>query len=430
MLTILLENLRKVSQETQCYHPNQMPLDSVRIERITLKDLPALAAAAVDGAAPGTFIPITKHRAIAHTFNPYAAPDDVALLLAKEGDRNVGYFGLMPVMLQYEGNLHKVHWLTTWSVDKDYLGKGLGSRLMEAALALDVDLAIVGSKPARRVSAKYGFHEVKPLDYVQIDLGLAGRYNPISLLLRSLRKLLSIVGLKLSIERLDRAVARGFDFVLAPLLRPLFYALLLRRVTQAAKNARTVQAAKVSEAPTSHSHMGFYRGAEVVNWMLAHPWVLPTGQSQSERLDYEFTDARPEFEITGWRVLPLREGEGQSPSRAERGKAIPNPLGYACFQRSVISGRRTLKVLDFHFAPSTPADLLAATALEQGRRLKADVIEGPAELAAPLGGWLGRALVRRRQRTLQVHPRAADSPLGRAWPPIEQTYCDGDMAFT
>jgi hypothetical protein len=148
--------------------------------------------------------------------------------------------------------------------------------------------------------------------------------------------------------------------------------------------------------------------------MLAHPWVLPSGRSESERLDYEFTDARPGFEITGWRIANLR-GE---------------QFGYVCFQHSVIRGRRMLKVLDFHFAPDAPADLLAAVVLEQGRGLAADVIEGPAQLAAPFGGGLAGALVRHRQRTLQVHPRSADSPLGRAWPHIEQTYCDGDMAFT
>jgi predicted N-acetyltransferase YhbS len=152
-----------------------MILEDVRIERVKLKDLPAMAARFIDGAKPDTFIPITKHRAQALVHNPNAEPEDVAMLLATVGERCVGYFGVMAVMLQHEGKLHKVHWLTTWAVASDFIGKGLGSRLMEEALALDVDLAIVGSKPARRVSAKYGFHEVRPLDYVQIDFGVAGR---------------------------------------------------------------------------------------------------------------------------------------------------------------------------------------------------------------------------------------------------------------
>ncbi|MEX2160843.1 MAG: GNAT family N-acetyltransferase [Anaerolineales bacterium] len=390
-----------------------MPPDAVRIERIKLKDLPALAA--VDGASPGTFIPITKHRALAHTHNPYAEGEDVALLLAKEGERNVGYFGLMPVMLQHGGQLHKVHWLTTWAVAPAYLGKGLGSQLMEAALAVDVDLAIVGSKPARRISAKYGFHEVKPLDYVRIDFGLPGRYNPVSLLLRGIRKILGFLNIRIGIEKADRLVSQVFDAIFMPFIQPILYR-SIRAGLRLAPTLRSMRMEKVSQIHPVEGQQpqrtGFYRGVEVVNWMLADPWVLDSGLSQSESLNYGFTDARPGFEISGWQL--------SSPDGAE--------LGFVCFQSSRIGGRRVLKVLDYQL--TQPGLLLPAT-LQQARRVRADLIEGPAELAAPLAGSrLGRILVHRRQRTLQVHPRAADSPMAQAWAHIEQTYCDGDMAFT
>lgn len=393
-----------------------MSAHPVQIVRIKLKDLPALAAATVDGAAPGTFIPITKQRAAAQTYNPYAKPDDVALLLAKEGQRYVGYFGLIPVMLQQAGKLDKVHWLTTWAVAPDYLRKGLGSQLMEAAIALDVDLVIVGSKPARRVSGKYGFHEVEPLDYVQLDLGLAGRYNPISLLLRLLRKTFSLLKLRLNIENIDRAFARFFDFIFAPLLRPLLLRQLAAKAGGAA-NAVRVQRVKQIEpiSPQELEGTGFYRSIDVVNWMLSHPWVLPPGFSESERLDYGFTDTRPGFAISGWQVF---SSAGEN-------------LGFICFQASRIRGRQVVKVLDYLFAPGAPTGLLPALALQQAQRVHADVIEGPAELAAPLHGSRLRVLLgRRKRRTLQVHPRAVDSPLGRAWGSLQQTYVDGDMAFT
>jgi len=393
-----------------------MPLDSIHIERVKLKDLPALAAAAVDGAAPGTFIPITKHRAAAHTHNPYAEPGDIALLLAKEGQRNIGYFGLMPVMLQHVGQLHRVYWLTTWAVAPGYLGKGLGSRLMETAIGLDVDLVIVGSKPARRVSAKYGFHEVKPLDHVQLDLGLAGRYNPISLLLRLLRKALSFFKLRLRIDRIDQAAARFFDFLFAPLVRPLLLRQVAAKTSDAASTIRIEQVQEVHPISADLAEgTCFHRGVEVANWMLAYPWVLPSGRSESEDLDYGFTDARPGFAVTGWQVFS---------STGER-------LGFICFQSSRIRSRQVLRVLDYQFVPAAPAGLLLALAAQHGRRLGADLIEGPLELAAPLaGGLLASLLVHRRQRICQVHPRAADSPLGRAWTELRQSYVDGDMAFT
>jgi GNAT superfamily N-acetyltransferase len=389
-----------------------MALDAVRIERIKLKDLTAVAASAVDGAKAGDFIPITKHRAAAMAHNPNADPDDVALLLAREGDRNVGFFGVMPVMLQHEGKLHKVHWLTTWGVAPEFLGKGLGSRLMEEALALDVDLAIVGSKPARRVSAKYAFVETPPLHYIGIDFGIAGRYNPLSLLLRLIRKLLSLVGLRIDIRGAEAAVARFFDAIFSPILRPLLYAQLERKLGKDTHTVRVEPVAQVKPlAKSGVNTTGFYRGAEVVNWMLAHPWVVHSGQSASERMNYGFTDARKDFEIIAWQAL--------APSGEK--------LGYVVFQSSVIRGRRVLKVLDHEFVPSALADLLAALALRQGRRVRADIIEGPLHIAAPLGKSL---LVHRKQRTLQLHPRAANSPLAAALPALQQTYVDGDTAFT
>jgi GNAT superfamily N-acetyltransferase len=394
------------------------PLESVQIERVKLKGLQALAASAVDGAAPGTFIPITKHRALAMTHNPFAAPDDVALLLAKQGDRNVGYFGVMPVMLQHNGKLYKVHWLTTWAVAPEFLGKGLGSRLMEAAVALDVDLAIVGSKPARRVSAKYGFHELKPLDYVQLDFGVAGRYNFLSLLLRLLRKLASFIRIQLTIEKLDRAFNKFFEALLGWLVQPIFSSWIWSKFRSNLDGFRIEEVSQVVPPNLEDSVVdgtGFYRNIAVVNWMLKFPWVLSAGESESEDLNYGFTDARAGFRISAWQLFSTDNRN----------------LGYIGFQASTLRGRTVVKVLDAVFADGDNPSRLLALALRFARLVGATMIEGPAELQRPLGGGLlGRLLVVRRQRTCQIHPRSSDSPMGRAWQHIQQTYCDGDMAFT
>ena len=394
------------------------PLDSVRIERVKLKELQTLAASAVDGTVSGTFIPITKHRALAMTHNPFAEPDDVAMLLARQGDRNVGYFGVMPVMLQHDGKLNKVHWLTTWAVAPEFLGKGLGSQLIEAALALDVDLAIVGSKPARRVSAKYGFHELKALEYVQLDFGVAGRYNPLSLLLRLLRKLASVVRLRLPIESLDRAFEKFFEAIFGWLVRPILLSSALVRTESQLQGIRFEEVMRVQppkfEEPDK-TQTGFYRDHRVVNWMLEYPWVLSTGESESEHLNYGFTDARDGFKISAWQLF------------STDGKV----LGYVCFHSSRLRRRTIVKVLDAVFSDGSNAGRLLAIALRFARQKGAALIEGPAALAEPVNGSsLERMLVIYRHRTCQVHPRSADSPMAQAWPSIEQTYCDGDMAFT
>ncbi len=423
-----------------------MPVDAVRIERVKLKDLVALADSAVDAAKPGDFIPITKHRAAAMARNPNADPDDVALLLAKEGDRNVGFFGVMPVMLQHDGKLHKVHWLTTWGVAPEYLGKGLGSRLMEEALALDVDLAIVGSKPARRVSAKYGFVEAKPLEYVEINFGIARQYNPISLVIRLVQRLFRKLGVAIDLSFFDRAAGAFFQSLLWPLIKvlavPAFnefidYADLgvdkVNRVTEVFdENVEEYLRKFFFHNPTQELIEGirkgeearrnetrFYRDSKVVNWMLGNPWVVERKNSQSKDLNYGFTDWRPSFKQIALRVSVVTLWTPEYVVEAEQ--------GYATFQLSKIRGRRTLKALDYRVFDNFPTQFSLAVGL--CRQLNAEVIEGPVELANHLPAWT-KWLVRRKQRTLQLHPRAANSPLAAALPALRQTYVDGDTAFT
>jgi hypothetical protein len=158
---------------------------------------------------------------------------------------------------------------------------------------------------------------------------------------------------------------------------------------------------------------GFYRDSHVVNWMLAYPWVLPAGKSESEKLNYGFTDSRRGFKFIAWQLYSTTDEN----------------LGYICFQVSRLRGQTVVKVLDSDLMPENPNVLFSLT-LQFAKDQHASLIEGPNELAEPLRGVLGSLLTVQRRRTCQVHSRSADSPMAQAWQEIEQTYCDGDMAFT
>ena len=94
-----------------------MPADDIRIEHIRVKNLLGFAERVIASASPGQFIPISLQRARAHAHNPYADPEDVALLAAIDAeDEVVGYFGILPLILRHGDQLHKVHWFTTWNV--------------------------------------------------------------------------------------------------------------------------------------------------------------------------------------------------------------------------------------------------------------------------------------------------------------------------
>jgi len=394
-----------------------MAENNIRIEKIKTKDLNAYAAATIDKAQVGQFIPITKHRALAMSKNPNAAPDDVALLLAYQGEEMVGYFGIMPVKLHTKGRSHKAHWFSTWSVSSSFLGRGVGSKLMKAALDLKQDYFIVGSKPARRVSDKFGFQKLAPYEFTVIDFRLAARFNPISLLMRGARKLFNFVGLSLDIRKVDSFAARFFEKLLGSSIRKLLINLSAKKAAKGLppfQSERVDQVRTVNKMESSNQEKTFlWRGDEVVNWMLAYPWVLPTGQSESEAYEYNFSDVRPEFELAAHEI----HSDGYR--------------GYAIFQFSVIGERRVLKVLDVELLAEQDKDFVLPLALQLAIHKNADSIELSSDYVKSLkAGMLANLILTKKQRIYQVHPKSQDSPLGKAWPDLHLNYVDGDTPFT
>ena len=123
-----------------------MTESDIRIEHIKVKDLVPFAERVIGAAKAGQFVPISMQRAEAHAHNPYAAKEDVALLVAIDADEEVvGYFGILPLLLRHGSDYHKVHWFTTWNVSSKVRGRGVGADLMTEALTLGHDFLIVGS---------------------------------------------------------------------------------------------------------------------------------------------------------------------------------------------------------------------------------------------------------------------------------------------
>jgi len=382
----------------------------IHIKPIPVKDLPTFAAANIASPGPGGYIAITEHRAAALAANPLAEPDDVGLLVAYDGEQVAGYFGIMTVQLQYEGKLHKVYWFTTWSAAPNMRGRGVGSALMQAALDLEHDYMIVGSAPARHVCAKFGFDELPPLHIAVLDFGLTGRYNPVALGARALRKVVNILGGKLDISAVEKASARWFERWLGYPLRAWARHRAMRQAGGWPDGLRLDAVEQVREASDTSldpAETRLYRDARVVNWMLKQPWVRLPGESSSEHLDYYFTDTRPGFGYDAYEVY--RDAEY---------------LGYLVVQRSILGGRRVLRVLDVALADET-------LALPSVLRLAVqDDIEKVEMNAAYAQALQGMRIYQRHRRIYQVHPRSADSPLARAWRDLQLDFADGDMAFT
>ncbi|MBW8009816.1 MAG: GNAT family N-acetyltransferase [Chloroflexi bacterium] len=394
-----------------------MPDQEIFIEHVRVKDLYDFAMKIIDRAKPGDYIPISQQRALAMTKNPYAKPDDVALLVAYQGDELVGYFGIMAVMLQTGMDLSKLYWFTTWNVSTKGVGKGIGSRLMQAALDLDQDYLIVGSYPARRVCDKFGFHRLDPLEYSVIDFGFIRCFNPITLLLRALRKGLHLIGVKLNFPTLNKPVENIFDRVFTPLFKPFLYSWVLRLANKGLTPITTKRVKQIRPANADRqlnsNRIAFYRSPQIINWMLEYPWNLQPGQSRTEAMDYYFTDVRVGFEIFALEVY----GEDYK--------------GFIIFQISQIEGRWVLKTLDHDFSDPEYESYILPIALKLAKEKRVDVIEISHRITLPIeSSLIGRLILGTKQRIYQCKPKSEDSPLGRNWTNITLSYVDGDTPFT
>ena len=392
--------------------------EDIRFEHIKVKDLPSFAEDILSTAKPGQFVPISMQRAVAHSHNPFAAPDDIGLLVAFDTDNEVvGYFGILPLMVRLGDKLHKAHWFTTWNVSSKVRGQGVGARLMDEALSLQQDYLIVGSVYARKVCRKVGFLEREPLLYYWLDSSGMGRLNPIVAMRRAYRKVLHLLRVEQDVNIVTPLTQR-LDDSLAPWTRLVLYALLMRfqKSVLSAIHVREVDQLR-DEQPslTPHPQAELHRGVEAVNWLLSYPWVVMSSQSISENLDYFFSDTRPMFRFIALEVYTHQD----------------EYKGFVVFSVSQKEKYVALKILDFSFANAVEFRYIFALAIKIGQQYKADTIEMPHEIATLMRSTLlGRLLLHEKQRVYQAMPKDKKSPLAQAWPDLVFHLYDGDMSFS
>jgi hypothetical protein len=356
-------------------------------------------------------------RAMAHARNPYAAKDDVALMVAIDSDEEVvGYFGILPLLLREGKDYHKVHWFTTWNVSAKVRGRGLGGELMAEALNLGHDFLIVGSVHARRVCQKYGFWERDPLVYYWLDPSGMTQLNPLVWMRRGYRKLLRLLRIKKPVK-ITSPLSDALAKAAAPLTRGIFSPRLARLEAKLSAGFQFREVEQIHTEPAVPPHrpeIELHRGVDAVNWMLAYPWVVESGQSVTEKMDYYFSDTRSIYRQIAVEVYDLED----------------DYLGFAVFAVSQQGEKTVLKTRDFRIKQPSYERAVLALALHYGRAYNAVTIEFPAEIAAHLTGGLRKVLLQSKERIYQCMPKSIDSPLARLWFEISFHLWDGDMAFS
>lgn len=117
--------------------------------------------------------------------NPNAQKEDIALIIALDGQIVVGRLGLYPGKIVYNGKVTKVYWLSEFSLKDEYRATGAGGMLLLKALSLKMPLLACGapSGELEEVYLKVGFKRLGPLKryiYFYDAEGIARRYIPVA----------------------------------------------------------------------------------------------------------------------------------------------------------------------------------------------------------------------------------------------------------
>jgi len=394
-----------------------MPESDIRIEHIQVQNLISFAERVIGASSEGQFVPISMQRAVAHAHNPYAAKTDVALLVAIDSDEEVvGYFGILPLLLRNGEDYQKVHWFTTWNVSAKVRGRGIGAQLMAEALTLGHDFLIVGSVHARRVCRKYGFWERDPLIYYWLDPSGMAQLNPLVWIRRGYRKLLRLLRIKKPVE-ITSPITKSLANRVAPLTRSVFSSRLEKLEAELSEGFRFQEVKQIHAEPAispNRPSVELHRGVDAVNWMLKYPWVVESGHSATENMDYYFSDARPLYRQIAIEVYDSAE----------------KYLGFVVFSVSQQGLQTVLKTRDFRFSQPSYERTVLALALRYGREYKAATIEFSAEIERHLKGNLRKLLLQPKERIYQCRPKSDESLLAELWDEIDFHLWDGDMAFS
>ncbi len=380
-------------------------MSGIRIQSIQVQDIHRFAQEYSASLSPGDIAPVSLFRSLAWTKNPCALPNDICLLVAFVKEKCVGYLGLLPAEIIIDNRIDRVFWFSTFYVPPEYRSSGVGALLMMRAMSLRISLAVSNYSPqAALLYEKFKFHKVEQLRYFEFDLQQA------NLPIRTLRK-----GLRLINTDLANYFEHKGGVGLLP-VRMMLYRFLLSGWNSRYQHYKTLQADQLNDQlfdslQNAAQSVRFYRGNDVINWMLSNQWVT-THHSESTPNHY-FCDYREHFE---YRLITFENSAAGS-------------KGFVIFWLTRDRGRSNVHVLDHYLSDKDDYSFLVGLTIEIAHAFAADRICLPANFAEVIQhSQLLRKMFKERSRVYSLH-FVPDSPAATAVNRLYLDYCDGDVVF-
>jgi GNAT superfamily N-acetyltransferase len=276
---------------------------------IRVKDL--LAFIGSEAYRQSEVVPVSPHRALSHTRNPNAQPDDLALVLIYAAGTLQAYLGVLPDLIYPAGKPERAGWLSCMWVSPALRGKGIAKQLINTVFEYwNHRILVTEFTP----EAKGLYDRTQQFNDLLQPEGIRGYLRPdFSRLLSSksekwarLKPLLSIA------DALLRPVNR---------LRLLFYQYHLPPLLY----TNEIDAETAAFIETHQQHAFLRRGKAGLDWMLKNPWVLSAPAPDHIAAKYHFTATAKHFayfaikicnnagELTGFLLLSIRDGHLKVP---------------------------------------------------------------------------------------------------------------------
>ena len=393
-----------------------LDMNRITIEKIRLKELYHFACGMSGQSAFETVAPISHLRALAHTKNPYAHPDDIVLLVAYKGNQCIGYHGLLPGRLKRGGHFFKIHWATTFFVAPEFRNKGIGKLLLNEIKKINIDFAVTRmTKDAQQAYQRMNFKPFGHLTYYQLRVESIQLLDPV---FRAVGSFLEKKGMK---SCKFHAALNRFEYKLYGCFKKKFYSILLNYIQtdKTGIECREVDQLKKESLPyvvCTSNHCQFYRGIEAINWMIRYRWVLSTNELEEKMDNYYFSQDRDIFKYIVLNIYSRNEVLYK---------------GFLILSVSRNKRKTVIKLLDFRFQNPKDHPIAFFCVIKYAKKFLADRVEIPVGLANFIQPRrFFRHLIKKQKRLYLFYPKNTKSPLAQAAGNITFSYCDGDVPFT
>jgi hypothetical protein len=380
------------------------------VERIAVKDMVNFAQKAQNDPKKYQILPITVLRATAHSQNPAASPDDIALLVAYANNKCIGYLGILPCFYRCKNKITKVYALSTFLIDKSYRGRSAVKTLMSHAIALKYDFLFTDYTPSSEKFIKRNpqwFKFAGYLPYLYIHLlphtsllwWIKNRFKPTQYFINP------IFSTNQQINKRG-----GWYF---------FYKLISPRISRRWKDIKVRSVSKVQELEHASNesrspiHASFFRGVDIVNWMIQYPWIT---EDSSLSLNYFFSYKR---ELHRFLAFELNE------------KKTGKHRGYFVFLVTKKRDLTVLKILDYSLCYNSDLHCIFNIAFREAARWKAELMVAPQDFWPIIKTHpLLHFLTQRKKRGYYIHSTPQESAFPDNLKNLDFNLCDSDYAFS